>query len=285
MKMDVKTVKAVRERFFDEFSAYHRKWLRELVARYKERGEFPVYPTQIIEYYPDKEDKEIAIFAALCMSWTNGKELDQIAAMRKIMGEHPAQWFRERGFVVLSIGREQDKAIEGYAGGKYWKVAKVFDLLYDECRKTLPSKTFKGNKFNDYCDKVSSVCGIPGIDYKRSIMEIVLRTTDGIGRGLWLSRKTLKCPDSADIRKYIKLWFPYFKSHLWTFDEAVHLFGLEYDYDFFYAWLAHNELARINPKACRQYLQRYLSRWELGWTFHGRDWTVKDRGRIPKIEF
>lgn len=287
--MDVKTAKAVRERFFDEFAAFHKRWLRELVAKYKERGEFPIYPTQIIEYYPDNADKEIAVFATLCMSWKNGKELEQISDMRKIMGEHPAQWFRERGFVVLSIGREQNNKIEGYAGGKYWKVAKVFDLLYDELltrgRDMLPSEAFKANKFTEFCKKVGDVCELTDIDYKRSIVELVMRTKDGIGRGLWPYRSTQKCPNTKDIRKYLKLWFPYFNNRFWTFDEAVRLFQLEHDYDFFYAWLAHEELARINPKACRQYLQRYKSRWELGWTFRGSDWTVKDRGMIPDIIF
>lgn len=287
--MDIKTAKAVRERFFDEFSAYHRRWLRELVAKYKERGEYPVYPTQIIEYYPEREDKEVAAFAALCMKWNNGKEIEQIADMRRIMGDHPAQWLRDRGYVVLSIGREQDKRIEGYTLGRYWKVAKVFDLLYDECfsrgRRMLPSEVFKGGRFKEFCRNAGVLCELPDMDYKCSMIELVLRTRDGMGRGLWPYRSSLKCPETDDIKRYLKQWFPYYRPGMWTFDEAVRLFDLEHDYDFYYAWLAHNELAKINPKACRQYIQRYHSRWALGRTFRGIDWSVKDRGMIPDINF
>jgi len=289
---EVKDVfKRNKERFFLEFSKFHRLWLMELVRKYKENGVFPVYPTQIIEYYPKAEDKEIVIFSAFCMCWNNGKELEQITSMRKLIGKHPAEWFANREFVTLSFGREQKKRIDGYMWGYYWKIAKVFDLLYDECYDgrgvRLPSEVFRKASFPKFCEKIASVCEISDIDSKRRFIEMILRTSDGLGRGLWKGVPSkVKCPFTEDMRRYLQAWFPDYKSELWTWDEAVHLFGLEHDYDFFYAYNAHKELERINPKECKQYITRYRSRWDSGLTFtKGCDWKSKERGRQPDINF
>ena len=282
-------VKAVKERFFDEFAQYHCEWLRRLVAAYKEHGVFPVFPTQIIEYYPDKGDKEIAIFSTLCMNWRNGKELEQIASMRKLMGDHPAQWFANREFVMLSIGRMQDYAIDGYQNGRYWKIAKVFSMLYDFLHDgrgpRYPSDVFTQKKFADFCQNVSEICEISDIEYKRDVIELVLMTSDGLGRKLWTTMPSkVKCPVCDEIKRYLTQWFPFYRSGLWTWDEAVRLFQLEHDYDFFYAWLAHTELARLYPKACMKYAGRYQSRIDSHRTFRGNDWR-KDRGMQPDINF
>lgn len=274
-----------REKFFIEFSEYHREWLRELVSKYKERGLFPVYPTQIIEYYPDRADKEIAVFAALCMHWNNGKELEQIASMRKLMGSHPYEWFRSREFVTISVGREQMNAIDGYACGHYWKIAKMYDMLQDICHDSLPSEVLKGKKFADFCNRLTEVCEITDMEYKRGVTELVLRTSDGIGRGLWITApQKVKCPFTAKIKKYMRTWFPDFGSRMWTFDEAVGLFGLEHDYDFFYAWLAHDELSRMNPAACSRYATLYRQWWERRSLYPRYKWHGSI-GIAPEIEF
>ena len=286
---DISTVKAVRERFFDEFAFCHKKWLRELVAKYKASGLFPVLPTQIIDYYPSVADKEIAIFACLCMKWDNGRELEQIADMRRIMGKNPARWFADREFVTLSIGREMDKLLDGYSGGRYWKIAKVFDLLYETCSDGIgpkyPSSVFAHSGFSKFCEKVAQYCEIPDMEYKQGVMELVLRTSDGLGRNLWPTIPSeVRCPLSAKIRRYLKTWFMDWKMGLWTWDEAVSLFKLENDYDFFYAYLGHKELERIDPVGCRRYATRFQSRWEKQWTYKGQYWDGIWR-ITPKINF
>lgn len=282
-------VKAVRQRFFYEFSEYHCEWLRRLVKEYKKHGSFPVFPTQIIEYYPRVADKEIAIFSTLCMSWRNGRELEQIASMRKLMGDSPSEWLMNREFVTLSIGREQDHAIEGYTNGRYWKIAKVFDLLYDTLSDVrglrYPSSVFTPKKFSEFCQEVSQICDISGIEYKQAVIELVLRTSDGIGRNLWPTAPSkVKCPVSVDLKRYMTKWFPFWRSGLWSWSEAIKLFRLENEYDFFYAWLAHTELERLDPLACRKYATRYQSRIDLQRTFIMTDWK-KDRGMQPEINF
>lgn len=286
--LERKTARNVRQMFFEEFSFYHCKWLRELVAKYKERGVFPILPTQIMEYYQEPLDKDIAVLSALCMCWDNGKELEQIASMRKLIGKNPAQWWKDREFVTISVGREQNRKLEGHNNGQYWKIAKMYDILYDLCKDGLvirrPSDVFrKLSSFDSFCKKVSDVCMIPDMDYKRDVISLVMRTDDGMGRGLWYGNR-VRCPMSAELKRYMTVWFPYWRTKMWTWDEAVSLFRLEKNYDFFYAYLAHQELGRENPQACSQYLTRYKSRWETKMVFPKKDW-VGDRGRMPKIEF
>lgn len=270
-----------------EFMRWHSEFLRELVAKYKERALFPVFPTQIIEHYTEPEDKDIAIFAALCMNWDNGKELRQIAAMRKLMGEHPWEWFCKREFVVISVGERQEEAIDGYRHGRYWKVAKVFDLLYDECRREggvlRPSVVFGRKGIKAFCAKADEVCGIKDADFKAGVMELVMRTQDGIGRGLWRDNGAT-CPLHADTERLLREWFPSYLSTVWTWEEATQLFGLEHGYDFFYAWLAYRELQRTNPHECSRYGTVYHLRWKRGEYYPRYRW-IGVQGIVPSINF
>lgn len=281
--------KAFRERFFLEFSQYHCEWLRDLVRQYKEYGVYPVYPTNIAEYYTDKEDKEIALFSALCMSWKNGNELEQIASMRGLMGSHPAEWFRNREFVTISIGREQDRFIEGYRNGRFWKIAKAFDLLYVICKRDgnvlMPGEAMKGKDFDKYCEMIADVCDIKDIETKKGIVEHVFKASDGIGRGLWAStRKVECCPFTSKTKAFLKMWFPDWTKNLWPWDEAVRLFRLEHDYDMFYAALAYEEQARIYPDAYRKYATRYQTIWN-NQAVHPRHYWLGNYGIVPPINF
>jgi hypothetical protein len=95
----------------------------------------------------------------------------------------------------------------------------------------------------------------------------------------------VKCPVNGDVKTFMLKWFPDFKMKLWTWDEAVRLFGFEKDTDFFYAYLAYKELCQVQPTACSKYLARYTGRWESGRTYKARDWTIKVRGIFPEIRF
>lgn len=287
--LDKAVAKNTRQKFFLEFSASHSEWLRELVSKYKERGEYPIIPTQIIEYYPEKSDKEIAIFSAFCMNWENGNELEQIASLRRIMGAHPAKWFADREYTSLSIGREMNNTIDGYAEGRYWKIAKVFDMLFelsfDGRGVRYPSDVFKKESFEEFCDEISSFCKIKDMEYKRGVVEVILRSSDGLGRNLWPTvPRNIKCPRSDALSVYMRTWFPYWRSRMWTWDEAIGLFGLEHDYDFFYAFLAHKELEKRNPEGCKKYLQRYQSRWKQQQLFSRKYWLGSQR-IAPEINF
>ena len=134
--------------------------------------------------------------------------------------------------------------------------------------------------------EVEKICELDDVEYKQRVIELVLRTSDGIGRNLWPTTPSkVKCPNSVALRKYMKSWFPDWSRKMWPWDEAVKLYNLEHDYDFFYSWLAYKELERLYPLACKQYTTRYQKRWESGMCFAPRDWRIKDRGRQPEINF
>ena len=279
---DVEVAKKTRQDYFSEFSTYHREWLRELVAKYKDRGMFPIFPTQIIEYYSDDADKEVAIISTFCMDW-NKNELEQIAVLRDMMGEHPYEWYKSRSFVTLGIGKNQGRRLEGNPAVSYWKIAKLFSILYDMCHGRNVSVLKRGGLAN-FCKKVKEVCNFPNMEYKRGVVELVLRTSDGIGRNLWATDpQKVKSPVTSKIRAFIRLWFPDVDSK-WTFDESVSLFCLEYDYDMFYAYLAYQELCRVNPVECRKYLTRYQSRWKTGAYYRRCEWSGS-RNIMPEINF
>ena len=63
-------------------------------------------------YYTDTRDKEIAVFAGLLISEmeTNGRTtFDKVSTFRKMLGESPWEWFVQRQFVSLSIGKNLHK--------------------------------------------------------------------------------------------------------------------------------------------------------------------------------
>lgn len=258
--------KAVMQRTFADFSVHHRQWLWELVEKYKEHGVFPVFPTQIGDYYQDVQDKEIAILSTFAMKWDNGMEFQQMEFMRELIGEHPYQWFADREFASISVGRLQGDTIDGYKKGFYWKVAKMFDILHGKCKvrriMKRPREVLTHKKYVDFCTEIGEVCELKDMEYKRDVVEMVLRTSGGIGRKLWPTVANVpKCPNSPALRKYMRTWFPYYSSRLWTWDEATRLF-FDNGYDFFYSYYAYEALSEIDPVACRRYATRFKYRWD-----------------------
>lgn len=281
--------KSVRERFYLEFSAYHCEWMRTLVRQYKERGIFPIFPTQIIEYYPDKADKDIAVFAALCMTWNNETEIQQIATMRKILGTHPFEWFRNREFVTLSTESIRKTAIEGFSVDAGWKIARCYDMLYTLCKRdgqiVLPSKVFLRGNFDTFCESVAQACNIKEISFKGSVAELVLRTSDGIGRSVWgnISRG-VKSPFKRAIEIFVAQWFPYWNPNVWSLREVAALMRMEHNYDIFYAWLAYNDLLEANYDACKHYEKKYQT-WFENADLRPRYAWCGSRGVLPEIKF
>ena len=271
-------------RFFEKFYSYVKPWFLELVRTYKERADFPVFPTAIADFYTDRRDKEIALMSTLCMNW----EMDgytQIDSMRRLIGEHPWEWFESREFVYISTGSQQDKKLWG-CGVKYWQIARLFDRLYDLYKKNgslegcFPAT--KDSKFEGFAEKTLTEIERPKQwQYKASVIEIVLRTSDGIGLGLWKNYKAgVKCPRRKEIKDFLKMWIADFCKE-WDFDETIRWFGFDADVDFFYFWLAWTALARRKPRECSKlttvFYSRYNDRYIIPWRF----W----RHYLPEIDF
>ena len=283
--------KVTKENRFLEFAEWHCAWLRKLVAKYKERGIYPIFPTQIAEYYQSREDKEIAVMSSLMMDWFRDTELAQITDMRNVMGDSPWRWFCDREFVNLSAFRTSNKLLDGSLYCMYWKLAKFYDMLYDFCydgyRFILPSEAFRKHSLGDFMDEVCRLFYFKyGRSFAVSIFELYVKSSDGIGCGLWRRGRMSdpSCPKFRGLDKYVKTWFPDYSPTLWSWDEVTALFRLERRYDLCYAYLAYSDLEKVDALACRQYWTRYQSRWESGIMFLKKDW-VGERGRQPVIRF
>lgn len=261
----------VASSFFKAFVKPVSPWLRELVARYKEMGEFAEFPTYIADFYTGRRDREIALLSTLCMDW-GGDVYSQVYAMRTILGGSPWEWFYNRLFVSLSVGSEQDNVLDG-GGAEYWKIARLFDCIHDVCVK---SRTFeleqcfskgKGrmqeSTFERFAEQVCKRIEYQdGWMFKANVIELVLRSSDGIGLGLWKSCKGgEKCPRNGELVDFLRIWINDFSS-VWDFDDSVDCFGFEKRSDFFYFWMAWTRLSRLRPKECSRFSTVFWKRYD-----------------------
>ncbi len=282
--------------YFVNFTKHHRPWLKELARKYKERGEFPLMGMSLLpSYYKCTEDKEVAVFAALRMN-DGERTFERVSEFRELMGESPWEWFKDRKFFELSLGRNQD----GRTGGvENWKIARMFDRLWQECiayencsphgAVTIISPI--GQEFKrivktqrcSYFDALTYLLGDYGVGnfyYKLRLLLQVLGSSDGFGLGLWkINNEELKCPLTSGVRQFLQTWFPDYRRY-GSIDEAIGLFGFERDCDFFYAYLGYKELQKRNPMGCREYATRYQSWYECGIRKKQYQW----RAILPEIE-
>lgn len=290
--LDVKI--AVVSRFFREFFKTPHDWVVELVAQYKQYGNLPLFPTAIADYYDDPRDKEVALVATLCMDWDKDTIYTQMQHLRRLMGEHPWEWFANREFISLSVGNMQQNSLDGTRTCKFWKIAKTMQCLYEELKITLGGfrrmeEVFPegrtnayGSHFDFFAEKVGKACKMKNMSYKASVIELVLRTSDGIGCGLWTGYPYLqKCPVSVDLCVFLQQWIPDYNYRTWDYDKTLRLLGLEYDYDFFYFWMAWEELSRRNPAGCSRFLTIFYSRYTKRMFMKPYTW----RNIFPEIDF
>ena len=278
--------KNVRDHFLT-YSQALRPWLIEQVQRYKEEKDFPLFPMSILpSYFSDIRDKEIAAFVSLLIPETDNV-IKNIGEFRKMLGENPFVWFRNRGFVSLGTGAKQNKRTGGVEN---WKIAKLLDRLWDECR----GKTTTNNTVSEVIAEIAQTercsyydaltwmvedCSVGNYFYKLRLLLLVLGTSDGFGMNLWaVSPAELKCPLTHDLRTFLSTWFPDYR-RFGSIDEAIHEFGFERDCDFFYAWLAYRDLQKKSPKVCSEYATLYQRWYEIS----SRRKPYEFRDALPKL--
>lgn len=287
--------KNIRE-YFLNFNRHHIPWLHELARKYKERGEFPLMGMTLLpSYYRCTEDKEVAVFAALLMN-DGVRTFERVSEFRELLGESPWEWFKDRKFFELSLGRNQN----GRTGGvENWKIARLFDMLWHECNVynsysphgdvtlIFPISKRFGCVVTDWeCSYFEALAyilgdyGVGSIYYKLRLLLQVLGSSDGFGLGVWeVDDEELKCPLTSGVRQFVQTWFPDYRRY-GSIDDAIHLFGFERDCDFFYAYLGYKELQKRNPKGCSLYATRYQSWYECGFKAKPCRW----REFMPEIE-
>lgn len=265
--------------FWMAFTKFFRPWLHELTRRYKEKGEFPVMACWLLpSYYTDDKDIEIAAYASLLIR-DSERQMEYIGDFRAMFGDSPWRFFRDRAFVSLGIGRSM---LERTGGVSNAKVAEYFSMLYDNWRVR------EDNLLQMMTDFFGEDRGL----IKARLLRLVLVASDGFSLGLWsVTPPDLKCPPTDDVKAFLREFVPEYGVRgrgggLFTFDEAVSLFGFERDCDFFYAVLAYKELQRRNPKGCSRLVTVYQKRYKEGNLVESRYWLPdKPEGILFDVEF
>ena len=255
------------------FTRFFRPWIYELTERYKARGEYPLSAVTLLpSYYKDKYDVEIAALAGILLSDSKHKFLERVSEMRQLLGVSPFQWFRSRSFVALSIGEKQLLKTGGVTNAR---IAEFFSIIYDAWKER---KEKIAGILLDYFGEDKYL-------FRLDSLLLVLATSDGWGTGVWDDYPyPLKPPVTPIVKRFYHTFFPDYLRYN-DFDGAVHLFGFEHDYDFFYASLAYEELKKLKPHACSRLATIFHKRYKEVRMPIYREWVPhKPHGILPKID-
>lgn len=269
--------------FFEEFICFHRPWLQEIADRYRKRRVFPPFPEYILpSFYEDNKDKEIAAFAGMFVR----KETQGILEMKDVLGEHPAEWFRSRGFIELTMGNRQRETTGGMLN---WKVSTMFSELYDltmggktDLETSLRAEAAIRRTTLEKC--IVELCaqgGCPLHENRPRLALIVLSPCDGFGSSVWTRYPyELRTPVTMDVARFMRLWWPDY-TIVGNVDECIPRYGLRESLDFFYAYLGYCEMERIMPEQVKHYAKRYYLWYKSGARERPSRWRVV----MPEIPF
>lgn len=291
-----------KSEYFKDYAKHHIAWIKELAYKYKERGVFPLMPTLISEYYSNRRDQEFALLIAACMKWDSENIYRQVQSVKKILGEQPYLWFRNQEYKSLGLPRNQDTKVEGYRRANYWKLSQFAQRIYELCYNGdgfLPfEEVFNKNYLPDVIENMIEDFDFGDRKFRGRMLDVVFRTADGIGKGLWSVPDGYKvlCPVNQEIKEFLATWVPEYKAYgrganvyksrgsdgsLFTFDEAVSFYEFEEESDFLYAFLGWQELCKRKPYECGVYIAKYQVWYNRGVYKKPYEW----RNIQPEIDF
>ena len=243
-------------KWFLEYSDLHVKWLHELKDKWLERGVFTIDPSIIADYYVDKRDKEVALFASLLIA-TGGRCYDRVQTYRKMMGNHPWEWFKNRGFV----------AVEDVWHGEAKRIFAYFNELWENC--------FKYGSYPSIEACVKELMRICGISYVEAIektiandyvhvkktrlahLTLVLSNAETFGRCVWdITRADVKYPITDGLKAFLRTWMPDYHKCGKDYEDYPVLFGMD-SVDFYFSYLAYEDLSIFRPTECSRYSSWY----------------------------
>ena len=244
--------------WFLHFSVFHREWIARLTDRYLAKGEYPVYPANFLaSLYEHKKDKEIAVLASLA---ARHDDVDSMLELKTAISDTPADWFRQRGFVLLSEG---DRQYVKFCGTSSWCISKFFDALHciadgRPLCEALAEEAIRRQVTME--SLLVDVCRGSGIlrpsNFNIRIALIVLSAYDGIGQAIWdWYPFDLECPVSDDVRAFLGYFWPDWERH-GHIDDCIAMFGMGAT-GFFYSWLAWRDFEESHPDECRRYVKLY----------------------------
>ena len=244
--------------WFMQFSVYHREWITRLTERYRAKGIYPVYPANFLaSLYRRKGDKEIAVLASLA---ARRGDVDSLLELKSAISDTPADWFRQRGFVLLSEG---DRQYVKFCGTSSWCISKFFDALYDisDGRPLCEALAEEANRRQVTMEcLLVDLCNGSGIlrpsKFNIRLALIVLSAFDGIGQAVWRYYPfDLECPLSDDVRAFLGYFWPDWERY-GQIDDCIAMFGMGAT-GFFYSWLAWCDFNESHPDECRRYVKLY----------------------------
>lgn len=221
-------------------------------------------------YYTDPEDVKIAAMVGLLMA-KDSLLIEHVSELQTLIGEHPYEWFMNRGFVSLGFGASRNKRTGGINNGK---LAEYLSYIYDSW------ETIESSMQNI----LVRVVGFDMCHYNLNLLRLVLGTSDGFGRGVWaIVPSELKSPHGAAVNALVKTFFHNYTKCL-DIDEAIHLFGFKKDSDFFYAALAYEEFRKKHPAEAKRLATVFHKRYVEGNYLSARYWGGS-KGILPKFAF
>lgn len=237
---------------------YLRPWIHKATYQWMELGRKPHMAAWIMpSYYSDVKDMEVAAMVAMIMR--DGAGLDaRCREMRVALGSTPMKWFESRGFVTLGLGDRQDWNLGGV---KQWRLSRLLGDLWE-------GYTLDGGWHLESTNTEEE---------RRRLLRLSLCDI-----GIW-ECDDLKVPLFPDVVKLLKAFWPRYDLY-GSPDDAVKLFGFERDVDFFYFYLAFEDMRRKNPKACSRLINLFGERYRKCKIMKGRYWHGR-YGILPKIEF
>ena len=275
-------------------------WLHDLYAAYMGRGQYPVLPYIINEFYTDYNDEVIAtLIACLCLNVAKvDHTLDEVAALRRILGAHPYQdFFVNRGFVLLSLPEHQSYRLNGWGSTRVIDISLITEGLWNvwdkEGRISLRSifKMYVTERGYRPTEALRAMLGDGATyvrlqEYRLNLTLMALCSTYGIGIGAWNFNgleSELSMPQTVDTERFFNLLVPNRKLIGTTPKDIANIMGFKNAIDMWYLYNAYRELLKTSMTQCTKFMRRYHAQYK-----HNRT-DSNNRGQLkllePKIEF
>jgi len=243
--------------WFLQFSVFHREWIAGLTERYRAKGRYPLFPANFLaSLYKRKDDKEIAVLASLA---AGRNDVDFMLELKSAISDTPADWFRQRAFVLLSEGGRQSEKV---CGTSSWRLSRFFDALYDiaDGKPLCEAMTDEASRRQITMEQLlAGLCkdsGLKTSNFNLRLALIVLSAYDGIGQAIWdWYPFDLECPLSSDVEAFLGHFWPDWRRY-GEIDDCIAVFGMGAT-GFFYSWLAWRDLEESHPDECRRYVKLY----------------------------
>lgn len=268
-----------QRRYLVEFARIHYEWLIKVGQEWKKRGEFPIDRFSLMDYYHEPNDIEVAGYVSL-LTTTNEKLFDQIIDLRDLLGDHPWQWMKERGFIVLADPETASQRIMGCRR----TYADLFNLLdyvwgfyfnHGEPRTTL-----------------SDIVPIQDEAYAMKMLKMRLYRKGGLGLGVRPDDgEELACPLTIPMLQLIRTFYPIagqmgFALTVDNADDVLQFMGFDDPTEFLYTYQGYQRMLEVQPKAMERNEKYFNRRYQQGWQMEEhRHFSDLMREILPEIRF